>query len=98
MPLLADAETSEILTAIRLGWGVAEIRGRYRIGDKPERLGLTHIVPMRRFENALPLMSERSQAEQRIEAERVLQSLAKSLGVDVPCSQLTVSPRPCTRS
>ena len=87
------AKTYDIVNAVRLGWSVAEVRGRHRIGDNPTRLGLPAFAkPLRRFENALPLMSERSEAEQRIEAERVLKALAKVARVDVPCSALTGQP------
>ena len=82
------------MAAMRLGWSMAEVRGRYRIGDDRERLGLLEPVPkVRRVDNALPLMSERSEYEQRIEAEGVLKALADAAGLDVKCSDLTGQPK-----
>lgn len=64
---------------MRLGWMVAEVRGRCRLGDDP-RLKVSPAFD--RTGRALPLAGERSAAEQRIEAEAVLGALAKAQHVD----------------
>jgi len=76
MPTPGDAP--QVLGALRLGWYVAEVRGRNRPGGPqpaadplPNRRG--HVLPMR---------IERTGPEQRIEAQAVLGKLAGDLGVD----------------
>lgn len=75
VPAPDDAEA--VLAAVRLGWCMAEVRGRNRPdapvspGDSlPSRLG-----------HALPLQSERSFEEARVAAQEVLIALALKLGV-----------------
>lgn len=67
------------LDLLRLGWMIAEVRGRYRLGDNERLQADQHID---RHQHALPLAPERSVAEQRIEAEEVLASLATRLSLD----------------
>ncbi len=67
-----------VLAAVRLGWYVAEVRGRNR-PDAPRRPGQ---IPPDRSGHALPLRAERTDSEMRIEAQVVLQALAARLGVD----------------
>jgi hypothetical protein len=64
--------------ALRLGWCVAEVRGRNRPGS-PEPLPdvLPHMA-----DHALPLRTERNSTDRRIEAQTVLAKLARRLGVD----------------
>jgi hypothetical protein len=71
---------------MRLGWAVAEVRGRNRLGDDPT---LTGAGSWQRG-TSLPLAMERTAAEQRIEAEMVLASLAGDSGlkVDPPANGL----------
>ena len=71
-------DSAEVLSALRLGWYVAEVRGRNRPGGPvppaetlPDRLG--HVLPLR---------IERTQDELRIEAQVVLRKLACDLGVN----------------
>jgi len=71
-------DSPQVLSALRLGWYVAEVRGRNRPGGPepaadplPNRLG--HVLPMR---------IERTSPELRIEAQAILCKLAGDLGVD----------------
>ena len=74
----APPDTSQVLMALRLGWCVAEVRGRNRPGS-PEPLPdvLPHMA-----DHALPLRTERNSTDRRIEAQTVLAKLARRLGVD----------------
>ncbi len=76
MPAPHDADL--VLTAIRLGCYMAEVRGRNRpaapvgsVADVPDRAA--HVLPLR---------TERTPTELRIEAQLVLGALAARLGVD----------------
>lgn len=72
--------SAEGLRLMRLGWMMAETHGRYRLGDDPR------LRPMARTEShrhVLPLNIERSPAEQRIEAERVLTAVAAEQQCDL---------------
>jgi hypothetical protein len=76
MALPDDAD--KVLAAVRLGWYLAEVRGRNRPdpppaveGKMPDRSG-----------HALPLRNERTAPELRIAAQDVLTALAKQLDVD----------------
>jgi hypothetical protein len=74
---------------MRLGWMVAEVRGRYRLQNDPRLLAGYNRSD--RTGRALPLAAERSPAEQRIEAERVLIALANSLHVNYPDGALKIN-------
>lgn len=76
MTLPSDAD--EVLKALRLGWYVAEVRGRNR-PDSPEPEAATRPP---RMGHALPLRSERDAVELRIEAQAVLQKLSVNCGVN----------------
>ncbi len=80
MAALADEE--RVVAATRLGWAIAEVRGRLRRGP-PE-----HDQPVRP-EHALPLGDERSWREQTIETEVVAAALASALAVDFPLEELS---------
>lgn len=68
-------DSTEVLKALRLGWYLAEVRGRnWPNGPQASSDALPG--------NALPLHFERTAAELRIEAEAVLQQLSTDLGVD----------------
>ncbi|TVZ05525.1 hypothetical protein EAS64_13415 [Trebonia kvetii] len=76
MPAPADA--LEVVCALRLGWYLAEVRGRNRpAGPQPPGNEFS-----RRGSHFLPLRIERSAAEQRAEAQAVLCKLAGDLQVD----------------
>jgi hypothetical protein len=71
-------DASEVLSALRLGWGVAEMRGRNRPGGPTG-----DIAPMPdRIDHPLPLRVERGPTELRIETQAVVAALAKDLHVD----------------
>ncbi len=75
-PVLDDA--AHVLRAVRLGWGVAEARGRNRPDAPPaEATGL----PASK-DHPLPLRIERTPTELRIEAQVLVAGLAKELHVD----------------
>jgi hypothetical protein len=77
MPAPGDSAT--VLSALRLGWYVAEVRGRNRPdGPRPA----ADQLPSRQ-DHVLPLHFERTDAELRIEAQAVLSKLAGDLGVDM---------------
>jgi len=71
-------DSPQVVSALRLGWYVAEVRGRNRPGGPCPPAGL---LPDRR-DHVLPLRVERTPAELRIEAQVVLCTLAGDLGVD----------------
>jgi hypothetical protein len=71
-----DAGT--VLTAIRLGWSIAEVRGRNRPDAPPGAGARLPGVPG----HALPLRVEQTPAELRIAAQSVLGAMAGELGVD----------------
>jgi hypothetical protein len=70
-------DAAAVVSALRLGWCVAEVRGRNRpdpppgAGAEPPRTG-----------HALPLQIERTPTELRIEAQTLLTVLAVRAGVD----------------
>ncbi len=76
MPIPADAH--EAMCALRLGWSLAELRGRNRPNGPP---GDSAQMPDH-IDNALPLRIERSETELRIEAQAVVAALAQELHVD----------------
>ncbi len=67
-----------VQSAIRLGWSVAEVRGRNRPGG-PKGTVVSLPVPI---DDPLPLRVQRSPTELRIEAQAVLAYLARKLDVD----------------
>ena len=72
-----DADT--VLKTVRLGWCVAEVRGRYRLNGQP---GAGLALPDRTDDEPLPLQVERDSNELRVQALTVLDALARDLGVD----------------
>jgi hypothetical protein len=74
----APDDAHKVMTALRLGWYLAEARGRNR-PDAP--LGSGARMPDHN-DHALPLRNERSPTELRIEAQSVIAALAKELQVD----------------
>jgi hypothetical protein len=81
------ADADDVLVALRLGWAVAELRGRLRPGDK--LIAIEPLSTQLRDQHALPLGGERKELEQLIEAETVLAALAARLTLDFACSELT---------
>jgi hypothetical protein len=75
MAVPKDAAT--VAAMLRLGWCVAEVRGRNR-PDAPPGAG----VEQPRTGHALPLQIERTPAEQRIEAQALLIVLTTNLKLD----------------
>jgi hypothetical protein len=76
IPALGEADS--VLSAVRLGWGMAETRGRNRPDAPP---GGSAVLPADN-EHALPLRIERTSTELRIEAQALVAGLAKQLEVD----------------
>lgn len=76
----APQDVVSVRTALRLGWLIAEVRGRARPGGP----GPEFVADMARGHWALPLGSERSAAEREVEAEHALAAVAKRLGADWP--------------
>jgi hypothetical protein len=75
----AQKDAFDVLCALRLGWGVAEFRGRNRPGGP-----VNGIVSMpANSEHALPLRIERSPTELRIEVQYVVATLAEDLHIGV---------------
>jgi len=70
-------DAAAVVSALRLGWCMAEVRGRNR-PDPPPGAGVEPPRPG----HALPLEIERTPDELRIEAEMLLISLAAKVGVD----------------
>src|SRR6266566_4957045 len=70
----------EFKLALRLGWALAEARGRYRLWSNP-RLAPAAGLPSRSG-HALPLADERTTTEQRVAAEHLLNALADELKLD----------------
>ncbi|HEY3732700.1 MAG TPA: hypothetical protein VGL63_02185 [Streptosporangiaceae bacterium] len=76
--MAAPDDAADVLAAFRLGWYLAEVRGRNRPGSPPGAMApmLSHT------DHTLPLRIERSRTELRIEAQEVVCQLAKDLKVD----------------
>ncbi len=70
-------DAAAVVSALRLGWCMAEVRGRNR-PDPPPGAGAEPPRP----DHALPLEIERTPDELRIEAETLLIVLAAKVGVD----------------
>jgi hypothetical protein len=74
----APVDAEDVLCALRLGWFLAESRGRNRPGGQ---LGVRTSLPDH-VDHALPLRVERGPTELRIEAQKVVAQLAMDLHVD----------------
>ncbi|MGH3203997.1 MAG: hypothetical protein ACRDOA_12620 [Streptosporangiaceae bacterium] len=71
-------DACDVLSALRLGWSVAEMRGRNRPDGPPgEVVGMPDHV-----DHPLPLRIERGKTELRIEIQSVVAELAQQLCVD----------------
>jgi hypothetical protein len=80
------SDSSRVLCALRLGWAIAEVRGRLKQGPPAKA---AEGAAMGRDDHVLPLGRERSWLEQTIETESVAGALAETLGLDVTLDQLT---------
>jgi hypothetical protein len=77
----------DVLAALRLGWAVAEMRGRNRPDGPPgDVIGMPDHV-----DHPLPLRIERSRSELRIEIQSVVAELARELHVDTAPSGTSFS-------
>ena len=79
------ADQAKVRSAARLGWSLAELRGRLRPAVIPTEA-------RHRAENALPLGAERSNREKSIEVEAAVAALAASLNVDLGIDKLSGQP------
>src|ERR1700726_4117678 len=71
-------DAKDVLAALRLGWSVAEMRGRNRPDGPPgEVIGMPD-----HLDHPLPLRIERGKTELRIEIQSVVAELARRLCVD----------------
>jgi hypothetical protein len=84
---LAKVDSDKVLGCLRLGWAMAEFRGRQRA--KPTTTKAAHRTGVLRKENALPLGAERTDAELAIEAEATLRGLAQKMEVDFDRSTMS---------
>ncbi len=74
-----DADDArDVLFALRLGWSVAEMRGRNRPDAPPGKV----VAMPDRVDHPLPLRLERGKTELRIEIQSVVAELARQLHVD----------------
>jgi hypothetical protein len=71
----APVDSAKVLNALRLGWYVAEVRGRNRPGGPRP---VADRLPSRQ-DHVLPLHVERTDSELRIEAQAVLRKLSDDL-------------------
>lgn len=75
MARTAPADADDVLLGLRLGWAMAEVRGRLHNGSSEP-------AP-KRPDRALPLADERGWTEETIESREVLAHLAEGLKVDL---------------
>lgn len=81
MPETPPADLEQVRYAFRLGWIVAELRGRYR-PDLFDGLEPGNPGGLLREEYELPLANERSPTEMRIELIEAARDLSGALGLD----------------
>ena len=83
---ISGVSPTDAVRALRLGWMVAEVRGRLRpdaptVGSKaPEQAGSSLL---------LAAADERTPAERQIEAAKILAAMAHDIHVDLPIKRLT---------
>lgn len=76
-------DVEDVRAAFRLGWAIAELRGRYRPDFRAGESGVQQ-APIARTGHALPLANERTSKEQRIEVIHVLEGLSEQLEATFP--------------
>jgi hypothetical protein len=82
------ADPPDVRTAVRLGWAVAELRGRsWPVGPRPA----TSSLPPRP-KHTLPLRSQRGYAASQRSAVRTLAALAGKLGVPADDAESALAP------
>lgn len=72
------SDADDVISTFRLGWAIAELRGRYR----PDLQKAASEQAAKRPEHALPLFNERSWKEQRIEVHEIVGALCTALKLD----------------
>ncbi|MDQ6721529.1 MAG: hypothetical protein M3003_12150 [Candidatus Dormibacteraeota bacterium] len=87
-------DTADVLTAIRLGWAMAEVRARYWMayGAPAAHVAARPAPPTgaaQSLRNFLPLGGERSGHELAIQASAMVAGLARTLRLDVDCTELS---------
>ena len=88
--MTTQSDLALVQAAIRLGWSVSEIRGRYR-GQFKDEYASRPAFPGKG--HALPLQSERGLRERAIEVEASIRALADTLAVDFPACELSWQPK-----
>lgn len=78
-----------VLRALRLGWSVAELRGRYR--EQLEHDPNSEASKFDRTGNSLPLQEERNAIELAIEVEKGVVALAAELKLEIDAEALRTS-------
>ena len=76
--MVTPKDAADVLSALRLGWGLAELRGRNRPGGPTDEIEQMPDA----VDHPLPLRIERGPTELRIEAQAVVAALARELHVD----------------
>lgn len=74
-------DPEKVRSAFRLGWAIAELRGRYRPDFRVDEFS-SEQASIARTGHALPLSNERTPAEQRIEVSRLVDGLASALNLE----------------
>jgi len=82
-----------VLRALRLGWAIAETRGRLRDGDPSDAES-----QVARVDHALPLGNERRWMEQTIETQAVMCGMAGDLDLDLQLHELSYKPQDGTHA
>ena len=85
--MAAPSDSDTVLATIRLGWYIAEVRGRNRPYFQPG----TPLKLPGRTNHELPLQIERTSPELSIEAQTVVKALATQIGVDTDSSGASFS-------
>jgi hypothetical protein len=85
--MAVPGDAGRVLTAVRLGWYIAEVRGRNRPDAPPGAKAGLPGPPS----HALPLHTEQTPTELRIQAQAELAAMAARLGVDGQIGQVSYS-------
>jgi hypothetical protein len=80
-PVSPPSDADQVRYAFRLGWSIAELRGRYTPGG-PNPLPPGIPADMTRAQHALVLASERSPRERQIELRMTVEGLCGALGLN----------------
>lgn len=86
--LQGTVSAERALEVMRLGWAIAELRGRVYFGKSdPGRLIVEEVASVRRVGHGLPLSEERSPGELLVESKKLVQILAEGARLDFPGSE-----------